>query len=331
MRRSGTFFLGLLAAVMTLAGAAPDEERLARLFDSTYDFWDGDWSPDGRRLALAGKQHYQPADKSRIWLYVAGADKPVLWTNTDAYSDDWPRWSPDGQRLALVRREIGGNRNTCVWWKEVATGAGRRLTRGPDDRQPSWSPDGQALVFRRGLGPTESVLAVFEAATGKVSFLPLPQGLLGEPSWGRDGYIYYTRYQLVTRETKIAGQTYRVQVIGRGSIWRYQPATGQGGAVLTEEFDQRMPVLSPDGKYLAFYGQRDGAGEALSIPDPTRWALFLREQATGKLTEVVTNVALTGGPPIWSPDGGSITIYSLRQKLPALWSCRLSDPGEAGP
>lgn len=330
MRRSSPFFLVLLVAVMAIAWSASDEERLTRLFDNAFDFWDGDWSPDGQRLALAGKQHYQPGDKSRIWLYTAGRDKPVLWTNTDTYCDDWPRWSPDGRQIALVRQDLGEGRRTCIWWKDVATGAGRRLTKGPDDRQPSWSPNGQSLVFRRGLGPAESALAVFEAASGKVSQLPIPRGLLGEPFWGRDGFIYYTRYRLVTRETKVNGQIYRVQVIGDGSLWRYQPATGEEGAILPAGPDQRMPALSPDGKHLAFYAQRDGLGQVLSIPDPTCWALFLREQATGKLTEIVANVALTGGPPIWSRDGSSITFYSLRKKVPALWSCPLAPPAEAG-
>ena len=330
MRRNGVFFLVLLVAVMAGAWAAPDEERLTRLFDNAFDFWDGDWSPDGQRLALAGKQHYQPAGKSRIWLYTAGQDKPVLWTNTAIYCDDWPRWSPDGRRIALVRKELGEGRRTCIWWKDVATGAGRRLTKGPDDRQPSWSPDGQALVFRRGLGPTESVLAVFEVSSGRVSLLQIPPGLLWEPFWGRDGFIYYTRYRLVTRETKVNGQTYHVQVIGGGSLWRHHPATGEGGAVLAAELDQRMPALSPDGKHLAFYGQRSGLGQALSIPDPTCWALFLREQTTGKLTEVATDVALTGGPPIWSRDGISIIFYSLRKKVPALWSCPAAPSVEAG-
>jgi len=330
MRRSGVFFLVLLAVFLASVGAAAAEERLTRLFDTTYDFWDGDWSPDGQRLVLAGKQHYQPADKSRIWLFTAGQGKPVLWTNTDTLCDDWPRWSPDGQRIAMVRRELADGRRTCIWWKDAATGAGRRLTKGPDDRQPSWSPDGQALVFRRGMGPTESALSLFEVSSGKVTQLPIPRGLLGEPFWGRDGFIYYTRYRLVMRETKVNGQTYRVQVIGGGSLWRYHPATGEGGAVQTAEFDQRMPALSPDGKYLAFYGQRDGPGQTLSIPDPTCWALFLREQTTGKLTEVVTDVALTGGPPVWSRDGKSLIFYSLRKKVPALWSCPVTNPVEAG-
>lgn len=324
MRRIAVVFCAFLAFALA-AWPRAAENSLRRLFAETHDFWDCDWSPDGCLLALAGKQHYQPAEKSRIWLWKAREERLVLLTNTEAYCDDWPRWSPDGGHLALVRRELTGARRTCIWWKEMATGAGRRLTPGPDDRQPSWSPDGRAIVFRRGLGPTASTLAVWEAATGKVRNLPIPPGLVGEPFWGGDGAIYYTRYRLVERETKIGEQIYRVEVIAGGRLWRYDPATGQGGAVSPEEFDQRMPSLSPDGRWLAFYGQRGGEGPAASIPDPARWALYVRDQATGRLKEVVADVALTGGPPAWSRDGRTIIFYSLRQKFPALWSYSLAD------
>lgn len=317
MRRVLCLFLICLAALGT---AAAGDGGLQRLFTEEYDFWDCDWSPDGRYLALAGKNHNQPAQKARIWLSIAGKEKPVPWTNTDAFCDDWPRWSPEGKRLVLVRRELATNQS-CLWLKDVGTGAGRRLTKGPDDRQPSWSPDGKRIVFRRGDGPQQSTLAVFETETGQVRVLPVPPGLLGEPSWGRDGIIYYTRYQVIKRQTTAAGKTYEVQVIAGGRLWRYDPATGQGGTVLNEDYDQRMPTPSPDGRWLAFYGQREAVRAVPAIPDPTGWALYLRDQSTGKIREVVANVALTGGPPNWSPDAATLTFYSLRSIRPALWSC----------
>lgn len=326
MRRSGWLIGLFLAAAVALA--APGEERLTRVFDSSYDFWDCDWSPDGQRLALAGKNYREPAEKSRIWLYTVGAEKPILWTNTENLCDDWPRWSPDGRRLALVRRELQGRRLTCIWWKDVESGAGMRLTKGPDDRQPSWSPDGKAIVFRRGLGPEESALALLDTGTYRVTLLPVPPGLLGEPFWGVDGIIYYTRYQLVPCETKIQDRVYKSQVISGGRLWYYDPATGRGGPLLREEFDQRMPALSPDGKWLAFYGQVAEKGQAASIPDPAGWALFLRNQANGELTRLAGNVALTGGPPVWSKDSRTTIVYRHSSSqpsnaLPALWSCLL--------
>ena len=322
MRGIGWFLLCL--TLIGINAASSGEARLTRLFGDGYDFWDCDWSPGGFYLALAGKEHQQPGEKSRIWLYVSGAEKPVLWTNTDAYCDDWPRWSPDGKYLALARRELA-TRQTCIWWKDVATGAGQRLTEGPDDRQPSWSPDGQSIVFRRGLGPQQSVLAIFSAITGKTSVLPIKPGLVGEPCWGPDGAIYYTRYQALWQEIKSEGQTYLAQVISGGRLWRYHLTTSEDKPLLNDTPERRMPAPSPDGKWLAFFGQRGNPGPVHSIPNPASWALFLRNQATGKITEVVTDVALTGGPPAWSRNSMTVTFYSLRQTRPALWSCALAD------
>ncbi|MGE5550371.1 MAG: hypothetical protein ACM3ZC_07550 [Bacteroidota bacterium] len=321
MRWIGWFLLCLAIACAVAGG----EERLTRLFSNDFDFWDCDWSPDGRYLALAGKYHSQSAEQARVWLYAIGAEKPVLWTNTNEFCDDWPRWSPNGKYLALVRRELSDGRRTCLWWKDVATGAGRRLTKGPDDRQPSWSPDGSAIVFRRGLGLQESVLAVFEVASGRVNILPISPGLLGEPCWGPDGAIYYTRYRLVKRETVVGGKTYSVQVIAGGRLWRFLTATGKDEPLSTAELDQRMPSVSPDGKWLAYYGQKKNTGQVSSIPDPDQWALFLRDLAGTADREIVSNVALTGGPPVWSPDGKTLTFYSLRLKMPALWTYTVTE------
>ncbi len=329
MRRAARILLFLMLSAGLMSARA--EQGPTRLFDKEYDFWDCDWSPDGQVLALAGKTHYEPADKARIWLYTAGATKPVKWTNTDALCDDWPRWSPDGKTMVLARMELAAGRRSSIWLKDTASGAGRRLTAGPDDRQPSWSPDGRQLVFRRGLGPQQSVLALLELSNGRISVLPIKPGLIGEPYWGRDGRIYYTRYELRKKETKAGGREYMVQVIAGGRIWCYQPSTGEEAAVLSEEFDQRMPALSPDGKWLAFYGQRGGADEPFAIPDPANWALFLRDQGTGRLTEAVKNIALTGGPPTWSRDGASVTflLYSSRQQPASLWSCQVQASPQA--
>ena len=319
-----------LACLFLLAGALPVAAVQApvRLFDKGYDFWDCDWSPDGSVLALAGKSHYQPADKARIWLYSAGADKPAPWTNTDAYCDDWPRWSPDGRTIALVRKELTAGRRSCIWLKDVATGAGRRLTLGPDDRQPSWSPDGKNLVFRRGLSPQQSVLAVLDLANNRIANLPVAPGLLGEPFWGEDSRIYYTRYTLGRQQTQAAGKTYNVQVIAAGRIWSYQPSSGQDGPAFSEQFDQRMPALSPNGKWLAFYGQRQGSSVPSAIPDPANWALFIRDQASGALTEAAVNIGLTGGPPSWTRDSRKVNflLYYNRMESPSLWSYQVELP-----
>ncbi|NLG85309.1 MAG: hypothetical protein GX493_12055 [Firmicutes bacterium] len=327
-RRGLVFCLFLMVLVWRPPVTAGDPQRV---FGPEYDFWDGDWSPDGRLLALAGKPHYLPAEEARIWLWKADGEKLTLLTNTPDYCDDWPRWSPDGRYLALVRRELGGQKRICLWWKEMETGAGRRLTAGPDDRQPSWSPDGRAIGFRRGRGPREAVLAVWERATGKVWTLPLPPGLLGEPFWGCDGFIYYTRYQVLERETRIGGVSHRVSVIGGGRLWRYDPRTGRHEPLTPEGYDRRMPVLSPDGRRLTFYGQRGREETVFSIPDPTKWALYLQDLVTGRLQEVAITVAVTGGPPIWSRDGRTLCFYSLRDKFPALWAATLGEePSDGG-
>lgn len=96
-----------------------------------------DWSPDGRRLLLAGRV---AAGERVPWaVYVVRSDRTGLRKLIDNAAD--PAWSPDGKRIAFSRR---GDIYTVA-----ADGSSvRRVTRtAADDAAPSWSPDGLWLAF----------------------------------------------------------------------------------------------------------------------------------------------------------------------------------------
>jgi len=102
------------------------------------------WSPDGQRLAIAGK-----TPTARIWDRQTGRIVEFATPHeTDAYAVSW---SPDGDALA-----IGGHDGQISLWRppykapRAVLDAGQRITR------VAFSPDGETLVAGNNSGGLQS-------------------------------------------------------------------------------------------------------------------------------------------------------------------------------
>jgi Tol biopolymer transport system component len=144
--------------------------------DETRFLGPGDWSRDGRELALEGSD---PSDPNRSGIFIASADGASLRqisATTDGRAHTWPIFSPDGRWVAFLAADVdappvgasagdlfivgkdGGTPRQInpVGTKAVATGnAGEMI---------SWSPDSRQLVFAAIDGP----LATGHSAVFKV-------------------------------------------------------------------------------------------------------------------------------------------------------------------
>jgi dipeptidyl-peptidase-4 len=112
------------------------------------------WSPDGRRLLVAGA--------GDLWLYDLAATRLARLTRSPEAEEELPSFSPDGKRVAFVRKND-------LWSLDLASGRETRLTRdgsdvvfngkldwvyeeelaGRDARGYEWSPDGRSLAYLR--------------------------------------------------------------------------------------------------------------------------------------------------------------------------------------
>jgi Tol biopolymer transport system component len=94
--------------------------------------WDGDWSPDGTRIAFSRGEtgrHFdiETADpRFDIWLMDADGsnDRPLV--ESDEEAEVGPFWSPDGTMIAYT--SVGEARS--VWVVDVASGGTRRVGPG---------------------------------------------------------------------------------------------------------------------------------------------------------------------------------------------------------
>jgi dipeptidyl aminopeptidase/acylaminoacyl peptidase len=104
-------------------------------------------SPDGTRIAYVRRSGDVMVDRMRptIWLIDtrSGQQMPLV-AGTGSHSQ--PRWSPDGKRIAYVSSAEGGAPQLFVRWMD--SGESVRITGLPDSPGSiQWSPDGRQIAY----------------------------------------------------------------------------------------------------------------------------------------------------------------------------------------
>jgi Tol biopolymer transport system component len=240
-------------------------------------------------------------------LFVTDSTLAGLWV-LDPTSGDRHRvapfgrnasWSPNGLRLAFSVGEI---------LTISANGTGlMQLTFSGGNHLPSWSPSGELIAY----DDAQAIWVMRSDGTDSrnVGDIEEPRGSR-MPSWSPDGNrILHIRYLRTTFPTASA----EVFVMD---------ASGTGVTRLTyNQTDDRSPVFSPDGRYIAYSG-RFLAGATAEDFLPQVWVM----NADGRSARQVT--ACGGYHPSWSPDGQTIvyTRYNTICNIPengVLWTVDL--------
>ncbi len=137
------------------------------------------------------------------------------------------------RRIVFARGEVGCSFIVAL---DLDTRA-ETIYRGQDNTiEPTWSPDGSQFVASSGsCANGDQALFVFTLVNGRS--VPIVQsGNMIDPDWGRDDRIYFVR-----GTTQTGGRIYSVRPDGSD-----ERATGLSG---------RQPMLSADGRYLAYMRQ----------------------------------------------------------------------------
>ncbi|MDP9251481.1 MAG: S9 family peptidase, partial [Chloroflexota bacterium] len=247
---------------------------------------DAQLSPDGERVAFAVRTVAPERDgyRSSIWLVpFDGSTEPVRFTSGPG-QDTLPRWSPDGRTLAFVSDRAAPDKGDGkkrkpknVFVLSLDGGEARQLTSFEDDcGDIAWSPDGRRLAF-----------TVKDAK---------PEGAED------DGPHVYERMRYKSDEGFLSDQR-------RKHIWLVDTAGGEPRRLTDGDWDDGQLAWSPDGREIAFIGNRSPERERNTVAD------IHVASVTDGATRRVTNEHGQYGNPSWSPDGTTIACYGVEKAL----------------
>jgi len=340
------FFLLLL---LPLGAAA--QERNDRLTLDLYLEWeqvaDPQVSPDGLQIVFTRRWVDKINDRWESSLWIMNADGSKLRKLTDGSS---PRWSPDGTRLAFLHQGEPRGTQLFVRWMD-AEGATTQITRV--EKAPSgivWSPDGNSIAFSM-LVPKEERWAIRLPArpegakwtadpriVTKLDYRQDRQGFTddgyrhvflvpatggtprqltegdfnhGDPEWTPDG----TRILFSGLRTEDAEYAWR-----ESDIYAVNVASGEVRQLTTRKGPDNNPVVSPDGKLVAYTGY--------DFTDDSYIAnrLYLMNADGSSPREIAAGLDRSPSSITWAADNGGVYFTAEDQGAANLYFAGLSGP-----
>jgi serine/threonine-protein kinase len=266
------------------------------------------YDPETNEIGEVGIPLFQGVRTGSQWAdMVMGDDGTMVYVDgfSGQGSDWWPVWidragnyepvsaefergdirsvvlSPDERRIALEGVE---SRSTVadIFVYQLPDGPLTKLTSGDADNfDPTWTADGRSLVFVRSSDSEVSALVRTRADGSTATLDTLAVSDIGE----------FTNPELLGDSVVVAQFRLPNSVPG---LVRIDLADGRMSTLLETQFAEWRPVLSPDGRWIAYNSDRSGPDEVFVRPFPD--VLAGRTQ--------ISNGA--GDSPLWSRSGDEL-------------------------
>ena len=323
----------VLLCMHSSAGAAglPENRRLHSLDVFQLEYADDvQISPDGNRIVYVRVSHDVMTDRARRNLWTVNTDgtsnRPV---RSEARSFSSPRWSPDGTRVAYVSAAEGSPQLYVRWMDTGQTALLTNLVEPPD--AIAWSPDGKSIAFTQ-LVPTErEPLAAPPPKPEGATWAP-PVKVIDSVIYRVDGAGYldagFQHVFVVSAEGGTARQLTEgdfnhdgplsftpdgkrvVFSANRGADWERDPqnsevfsvdlATQQLTQLTSRQGPDTAPVVSPDGKRIAYLGY-DDRYQGYQVTH-----IYVMDMDGGNPRAITTAFDRDFADPRWAADGRGI-------------------------
>ena len=188
-----------------------------------------------------------------------------------------PRLSPDGRRVAVAVTNEGGGGDIWVYDADRPTRTRLTFEGASAAGDPVWTPDGRRITYSAATSGGEQLYWVTADGSGKPERLVTSPTVQSPHSWSPDGKV------LAIYERKEQGALRDIWVL---------PMTAERKPVpfLVTPFNERSPMFSPDGRWLAYVSDESGRDE-----------VYVRSYAeSGQKIPVSTE---GGTDPVWSRNG----------------------------
>jgi Tol biopolymer transport system component len=205
--------------------------------------------------------------------------------------------SPDGKYVAFERGDPQNNSVRNLWLYEFARGVTTRFTFSSSwDQYPVWSPDGSRIAFTSSRAGPYDLYEKTSNLAGDAELLFRSNDVMASTSWSPDGrFLLYFTINLPNR------------------LWLL-PLAGSAGdrkAVRVDDskFNETIPSISPDGRWVAYTSNESGQPEVYVRPlktDSVAASPSAGPMASGKW--MVSKGG--GGSPLWRRDGKELFYLS---------------------
>lgn len=232
------------------------------------------------------------ADEQLTWFDRAGKKLGMVGP-AGHYSN--PRISPDGRQLAIGHTNPQSQRDD-IYLFDLDGGAGTPFTFDPkQDERPIWSPDGNRIVWVSWREGTSNFFVKAASGAGQDEVLLRTANQKRVSDWSFDGrFILY-----VEGNPRTSFDIWVLPLEGERQPWPW----------LVSPADERMPVFSPDGKWVAYQSNETGRNE-----------IYLQAFVPGApASGGKRQLSIEGGAnPFWRRDGRELFYLSPDGRLMAV-------------
>lgn len=327
--------LTALSALLLAAVPAAAETEPRYLDDATYmemeQVADPKISPDGSLVVFTRTWVDQKTDRfhSNLWIVDTAGERVRELTHGD-WSDSAPVFSPDGTRLAFLSDRDGSEQLHVLWLDTREVAQLTHLEQTPQDAR--WSPDGKRLAFTLFV-PDETPPLKIELPKGpKGAERAATAVVVDRMAWARDGRGYLPPgYRHIFVVDAVLGGTPRQVTDGpyhhddadwsrdgktlyfsairkedaeylRGDteVYAADLASGEIRALTGRKGPDDAPLVSPDGRWIAYTGY-----------DDKLWTshldnVYLMAAAGGEGRVVATDLPSSPRRVTWAPDSSGL-------------------------
>ena len=282
-------------------------------------------SPDGRVVAFTVTTVNERENKrhQEVWVVPSAGGDPVRYT-APGFESNAPRFSPDGKYLLFSSQRPGGSGNTWAIRMDAPSGEATQLENWPSG---SWTRDGKFAVFS---SPVSADSATTPASPGTDAFgrmQPMARPPFGAITRPVDPARFDGRH-IVSERYKANGQGFipgarTARQIRPQQIFTQAPGSRREQVTRTD-YSHRSPVVSPDGRFIAFIADAQLRPDSLvqAINDYLSRLPYDRGRDEAPRNDAdIYIMPVTGGAPrkvaelmgaetnlTWSPDGRQLAF-----------------------